>query len=254
MKNADNTSLLFDLDIFGRRKAELLKMLEKWFNEGDQLHLVYTPNPEQIVQSRGNKDFKQVLQQADLLLPDGIGLVFAARFLSIFGKAKPIAERITGVSIVADLLKLAKEKDLEVLVVGGREYSPSDYFAYQGLKVHWQSGYQDVRRPTSDENKQLQAKIKEIKPDIVFVAFGAPFQELWLAKNKNLLEKNKVKLGMAVGGSFDYLLDKISRAPYWMRKIGLEWIFRLIIEPWRIKRQLRLVSFMFLIIKTLFKK
>ena len=91
--------------------------------------------------------------------------------------------------------------------------------------------------------------IKQIKPRLVFVALGAPTQELWIAQHRNLLRKNNVEIAMAVGGSFDYLLNKVPRAPRWMQKLGLEWLFRLIIEPWRIKRQLRLIGFIALTIK-----
>jgi len=254
MKKIDDKELLFDLNVFGRRRSGLLSIFEKWLNEAKELHVVYTPNPEQIIQSRGNHKFKQALKKADLLLPDGVGLVWASNFLALFGKAKPLSERIAGVDVVADLLELARQRDLEVLVIGGRDYSPADYFAYKGTKVSWTAGYKSALEPTTKEKKQLEENIARIKPDLVFVAFGAPTQELWIEKNRTLLTKNKVVIAMAVGGSFDYLLNKVPRAPYWFRKLGLEWLFRLMVEPWRLKRQLRLILFIILTIKKAIEK
>lgn len=252
MKKTDGGELLFGLSVFSSRRAELLSIFENWLKEAKELHVIYTPNPEQIVQSRGNKEFKQALQQADLLLPDGIGLVWASRLLALFGKGKSLVERIAGVDVVRDLLEIARQRDLEVLVIGGREYSPEDYFAYDGAKINWTPGFKRVVQPTTQETKQLEKKVKEIKPALVFVAFGAPDQELWIEQNRVLLVKNKVIMAMAVGGSFDYLLGKVPRAPYWFKKLGLEWLFRLIVEPWRLVRQLRIISFLGLVIRELF--
>ena len=254
MKKTDDTALLFDLAIFSRRKGELLGIFENWLNEAQRLYVIYTPNPEQVVQSRGNEQFKQVLKEADLLLPDGVGLVVASRFLSLFNKAEPLSERIAGVDTAESLLDIARQRDLQVLVVGGRNYSPEDYFAYKGAKIDWTSGYQDALQPTSSEKRALEARVKKTKPDLVFVALGAPTQELWIDQHRALLSRNKVKIAMAVGGSFDYLLNKLPRAPYWFRRLGLEWLFRLIIEPWRLKRQLRLVVFIALTIKKAIEK
>lgn len=253
MKKTDGKELLFGLNLFSKQKTSLLKILQKWLKASNQLHLVMTPNPEQIIQSRGNSDFKQALQQADLLLPDGVGLVLAARFLAKFDKAQPIVARIAGVEVVADLLAMARQLDAAVLVVGGRDYSPADYFAYKGLKVNWTPGFTNALQPTQKEQQQLQQLIRKLKPAVVFVALGAPTQELWLVENRDLLEKNGVRIAMAVGGSFDYLLGKVPRAPYWWRKLGLEWLFRLLVEPWRWKRQLRILVFLGLIISELIR-
>lgn len=251
MKKTDKKALLFGLNIFSNQKSQLLSLLKKWLLESKSLRVVYTPNPEQIVQSRGNNAFKHALQKADLLLPDGIGLVWAACFLAKFGKAKLIQERIAGVDVVAELLKIARQKELAVLVIGGRNYSPADYFAYRGAKINWLSGYQNINQPTAAEEKSIKKSIKKLQPDLVFVAFGAPAQELWIEQHRGVLAKSGVKIAMAVGGSFDYLLGKVPRAPYWFRKLGLEWLFRLLVEPWRVRRQLRIISFLGLTLQEL---
>lgn len=252
MKKTDSTSLLFDLNVFSRRRESLLSLIKKWLKDDSALKVIYTPNSEQIVQSRGNEEFKRALQKADILLPDGIGLVIASRLLAFFNRSKSLSERIAGVEVVKDLLEIARQRELVVLVIGGRDYSPEDYFAYKGAKINWTPGFKNALQPTTKEKRQLEEKIAEIKPDIVFVAFGAPTQELWVEQHRALLIKNKIRIAMVVGGSFDYLLNKVPRAPYWFRKLGLEWLFRLIIEPWRLKRQLRLIKFVAVVIKELF--
>lgn len=253
MKKTDNTSLIFDLRLFGSQREALLEILDSWLSSRVGLKVILTPNPEQVVQAEQNPDFKQVLQRADLLLPDGIGLVFAARFLSLLDQAQPIKQRITGISVVEDLLARAWQRDLEVLVIGGRDYSPGSYFACRQLKVHWTAGYEDAARPNKQEERAVIQLIEKLKPKLVFVALGAPRQEFWLEQHRDLLENNGVKIAMAVGGSFDYLLGKVGRAPDLVQRLGMEWLYRLWQEPWRFKRQLRLVTFSWLTIKSAIK-
>ncbi len=244
IKKTDETSSLFQIQLFSRSREELLMKVKSWLKESAKLRLVMTPNPEQVVQSQKNQAFLSALQSADLLLPDGIGLIWAANLLD-----QPIAEKISGIWLVKELLKMAKQEELKVLVIGGREYAAQNTISYQDYSLAWTAGYQQVAHPTRDEEQQLEERIRLFKPDLVFVAFGAPQQELWLCNHRTLLEKNQVKVAMAVGGSFDFLLGKVKRAPRWIRELGLEWLFRLVVQPWRWRRQLRLFSFIKLVLE-----
>lgn len=250
----------------------MLRLVQDQFLKENKLHLIMTPNPEQIIQSRGQDQLSQrflaALQSADLLLPDGVGLVLASRFLG-----RPIQEKVSGVWLVSELLKIAANQDLTTLVIGGKDYDKDHdkhhdadhdcehlFSDFKGKtsknktlknktsknKIKWTPAYRDVTQPTREEQLALQTKLRQLKPDLVFVAFGAPQQELWLAENRQLLEENGVKIAMAVGGSFDFLFGKVKRAPRLVRQLGLEWLFRLIQEPWRWKRQTRLIKFIFL--------
>ena len=250
MKKTDKTSLLFKLELFSRGKKQVLRLVKDRFLMENKLQLIMTPNPEQIVQSRGqdplNQRFLAALQSADLLIPDGVGLVLASRFLG-----QPIQEKVSGVWLVTELLAIAAKRDLKALIIGGKDYDRDHLFSdFKGKnlkdKIEWTPGYQDVTQPTREEQLALQKKLEQLKPDLVFVAFGAPQQELWLVENRQLLEENGVKIAMVVGGSFDFLLGKIKRAPRLLRQLGFEWLFRLIQEPWRWKRQTRLIKFIFL--------
>ncbi len=251
MKKADLTSKLFGLDVFGRTRAELLSLVKGYLEKPRQTLVLFTPNPEQVVLAQSNPRFKQILSQADFLLPDGIGLVWASRILSSATGERPLAERISGVDLVSDLLAYAQGHDLPVLIIGGREYEGLRYNGQPVRKptapsgLYWLEGYRDISQPTEREEQRVAEIISKYQPAMVFIALGAPRQEEWVIEHRSLLEASGVKLAMAVGGAFDFLLHKVKRAPEWMRNYGLEWLYRLVHEPWRWKRQLRIPIFLF---------
>lgn len=253
MKKSINKSSFFNqFDFYRQSQQSLLEKLHQHLQFGQDLKIVFTPNPEQLVQASYQFQFAQALKQADYLLPDGIGLVWASRFLSE-QKFAQIKERITGVEVAQALLSFAQNKQLRVLIIGGQNYqdfvSNSQIFSklkstYQ-LKsnLYWNFGYKDVKDPQPEEEAKLKQILSQLKPDIIFVAFGAPWQEQWVVEHQKLLAANKVKLAMVVGGAFDFIFGKVKRAPDWLQTLGLEWLYRLIKQPWRFKRQLRLIEF-----------
>jgi N-acetylglucosaminyldiphosphoundecaprenol N-acetyl-beta-D-mannosaminyltransferase len=201
--------------------------------------IVVTPNPEQVVMAQTDKDFAAALSQADLALPDGIGLIWAAK--KLVGDSLP--ERVAGVEVVQALLD--ELVDQPIVIVGGRGYQ------IQQQNIHWLAGDLDLRQATEKDWQKVRQKIVKIQPVAVFVAFGAPDQEMWLAdvKNQQALVKAGTKIAMAVGGSFDFIFGKVKRAPKFIQNLGMEWLFRLILQPWRLKRQLRLIQFVKLVLK-----
>ena len=259
------TKKIFGLNLLSSSSKELLKSLETAVNSKNNLILIFTPNAEQVVQMLANPNFKRHLLQADLLLPDGISLVIASFFLSIVKKSQMLKQRIAGVDIARQLLDLSQETSKKVLIVGGREYhlqvasselidEASQLYQLQN-QLYWTPGYQDYSQPSNQEEKALITNIQKLQPTIVLVAFGAPCQEEWVVLHRDLLNKAGVKIALTVGGSFDLIFGRLKRAPAWMRMIGLEWLFRLIQEPWRWRRQLRLFEFWWLFFtRELFKK
>lgn len=253
----DKTVKLFDLDIFSSGRLELLKILQNHLRRQSGTLVIFTPNPEQIMLSRRDQTFASSLGFADILLPDGIGLVWAAKINAFFLSQKALAERIAGIDLAEDLLKIAQEQKLKVLILGGRGYQGqkvSGQLDTNGLMVDWYQGYQNIKQPLEEEEKAVVALIKNLQPDLVFVAFGAPHQEKWVVEHRELLEKSGVLLVQVVGGAFDMIFGKLRRAPGWARRLGLEWLFRLFQEPWRFGRQLQLIPFAFLTFKQLFVK
>lgn len=252
-KNIDNKVKMWGLSLFGSHREQLLTQLLTQVEKGKTWKSVVTPNPEQIIQSQTNAPLRKMLQTADWVLPDGVGLVLASRLLSSRLHQEPLQHVIPGRLVVSELLKLALARHWHCVLVGGQGYAGNRTTAVldvQGTSVEWLSGYQFVQQPTDREEQQLSRCLLASKPDVLFVAFGAPAQETWILSHRALLEKSGVKLVMAVGGSFDTLLGKVPTPPDVIHQIGMEWLFRLILQPWRWRRQLRLIRFVWLVGKT----
>lgn len=244
---------LFDFEIFADEKAVLLEEVERLLLikkvKKKAVFKIFTPNPEQVVQAKKDAEFKKNLKKADILLPDGAALVVASKILKSRGKLnESIEERITGVELVEFILsKICENDGLKALIVGGRDYEcPTDRDSVVEVKANlfWAEAYESKEKASVEEEDALEKVIKDLKPDVIFVALGAPYQERWIIEHQDLMEEVGVKLSVAVGGSFDFILGKVDRAPEWMQKLNLEWFFRLVQEPWRWKRQTRLVEFL----------
>lgn len=203
------------------------------FVDSNRLNLIVTPNPEFLLAARESQDFKKILNSADLSLPDGTGLVLAAHYLGL-----PKINRISGCDFVWELASYASQNSWSLYILGGergvaRKAAQSLLVQYPELKINGAtSGYNKQNQMKGDQ--ELADLINHARPDILLVAFGAPKQELWIARNRDKL--HSVKVAMGVGGAFDYLAGRVRRAPKLIRKLGLEWLFRLIIQPSRIKR------------------
>lgn len=236
-------------------------------------HLIFTPNTEFVMRAQRDENFKKILNKADVSLPDGIGLLWAAKFLSmkspdIWGIKQivivlqwlitillipiipryfknPISERISGADYVWDLARYAKENNLRLFLLGGgptvaeRAALVLQTEIY-GLKIAGSSSL------SPKDSKEIIEQINKSKADILLVAYGAPKQENWLFDN---LKKTTAKIGMGIGGTFDFIAGTRKRSPKWIQRIGLEWFFRLIIEPKRIFRQLSIPAFMCLVLR-----
>lgn len=227
MGERQNTINILGVNISTLRKEEIFKKIEKFLTDGQQ-HQIVTANPEFLLEARKDEEFFYILNNADLAISDGIGLKFAGWLL---GKN---IERIAGADLILDLLKIAQEKNLKVAVInwsGGlscaHEIKSAIEKKYHGLEVY----AEDTDKEWSKFNPE---KINVFKPDIIFCALGAPWQDKFIYHN---LEKMpSAKLGIGVGGGLDYLTGKALRAPLIMRLLGLEWLWRLIRQPKRAKR------------------
>jgi len=206
---------------------------------------IFAVNPEKIVLSRKDQDLSLALKQADFLIPDGIGVIIGLKL--IYGKTLARAIRIAGVELMTSLLDFANRMKKKIFIFGG---SPEVNERVARIISHQ---YPDLvlsghRHGYMAEylDEALVQEINSLCVDILFVGLGSPKQEKWIQKYRNKL---KAKICMGVGGSFDVLVGKISRAPKWMQKAGLEWLYRLFREPGRIRRQLALPQFAWALIK-----
>ena len=250
------------MQILGVRIDELTKqqVLEKTrsFLMSSQSHKIFTPNPEMLVDAQHDSDFKAVLNDGDLNLCDGFGLWLAT------GRR---AERIAGVDFMLELCALAEKEGKSVYLLGSwsdevvkktaqvlQEKFPCLRIVGHNVGVKIERSKDCKITYDTDKNEEIMYDIITKAPDILFVAFGHLKQEKWI--DKNLRDLPSVKIAMGVGGAFDFISGHVKRAPRFMRKMGLEWMWRLVREPWRVGRILKAtLSFSWVLLRSInFKK
>ena len=222
--------------------AETLLQAQTFMTE-PRLHQIATVNPEFVVRAQEDEAFRQVLQQADLCIPDGIGLVWASRWLR-----RPLPERVPGSELIYDLAALAARHEWRLFLLGAAPGVAVEAAAIlQGRFPGLQIAGTYAGSPDLAENETIVDQINRSKADILYVAYGAPRQDLWIARNKELLAT--VRLALGVGGSLDFITGRSQRAPRWLQRLGLEWFYRLLREPWRWRRMLALPRFVWQVVR-----
>ncbi|WP_286229688.1 WecB/TagA/CpsF family glycosyltransferase [Neobacillus mesonae] len=204
--------------------------------ESKRKSFVVTANPEIAMYAHKHPDYKAIVRSADMVVPDGIGIVIASKILNT-----PIQERVAGFDLMVRLLELGNEKKWRIYLLGGKEETNKKAVAniasrYPQLQiVGSHHGFFDWK------DGKVTDEIKAGNPDIVFVALGFPRQEEWIMENLPHFSKG---LFMGVGGSIDVLAGEVKRAPLFWRKFYLEWFYRLLKQPTRWKRMLALPRFL----------
>ncbi|MFH1597722.1 MAG: WecB/TagA/CpsF family glycosyltransferase [Patescibacteria group bacterium] len=212
---------------------EVLEKIQGYL-DSDKSHFIVTPNPEFLVAAHHDKDFKGILNQADLAVPDGFGLKLAARYLG-----NPLKQRITGTDLTYQLAEICQKKHKSIYLLGAlpgvaEQAAQKILELYPDIKIAgFESGYR-TRFHFKLPDFILLAKINRVKPDVLLVAFGASKQEKWI--NNHLANMPSLKIAMGVGGAFDFISGNVKRSPKLMRSLGLEWFWRLIVQPWRLDR------------------
>lgn len=240
---------LFGITVESFSKSNIREKIKKYlFHPSDMMHIV-SLNAENIVIAEKDSEFKQVLMKAQIKTIDGIGVYLIGLVLGYdFG------HRIAGVDLMEELLAFASRERLRVVLIGGKKKIAEKVIEcqkqqYPKLNCVGIEGIVDIHHPTAQEEQRISSIVLEHKPNLIFVAFGSPFQEKWISHHRDQFHG---MVCMGVGGAFDYLSGTVPRAPFFLRRIGFEWIFRLFIQPWRIKRQLRLVSFVGIALQEVF--
>ncbi len=206
------------------------------FLEEDAPHAVYTPNSEILMRAYRDEKFRDVLNTAELITPDGIGVVYASKILK-----DPLSERVGGFDLASRLIEKVSDGSKSLYFFGGKpgvaETAKEKLCeTYPNLCVVGTSdGYFD-----EGKEQRIIADIKEKNPDILFVCLGAPKQEEWILSHKAELG---VKVLMGIGGSLDVFAGVTERAPEGFQKMGLEWLYRLMKQPSRIGRMMDLPKF-----------
>lgn len=214
---------------------QALACVEAFIADG-RPHQIVTVNPEFVMTAQSDTEFRRIINTSALALPDGVGICWASRRL-----ARPLPERIPGVELVERLAGLSAEHGYRLFLLGAMPGVADKTVEvlrvrYPGLVVVGTH----AGSPRLEDEAPIVARIQAARPHILFVAYGAPAQDHWIARN---LDRLGVPVCIGIGGSFDYIAGVHARAPRWLRRLGLEWLHRLVTQPWRWRRMLALPRF-----------
>ncbi len=225
-------------------RAEALRRMSKLI-EKETPACVFTPNPQILMKAHRSPELRQLLLGADLLLPDGVGVTLAARL-----SGTPLPDRITGIDTAEWLLRYGAKRGYSFYFLGGKKGIAQDAARRMTARIPslrvigTHHGYFEK---TGAENAKVLADVQTAKPDILFVCFGFPAQERWIAENLPFLPS--VKLAMGLGGTLDVWSGNVKRAPKAVRVMGMEWLWRAVREPKRLKELAVLPQFLITALK-----
>lgn len=226
-----------NIDEAGNLTKELIEKSNK------TCKVVVAPNTEFIMMAQKDEEFYRILQNADLATPDSVGVMIGGKL-----QKKPFKQRIPGQSYFRKILEIGEKEGWSFYMLGGKDEVPK--LATENIKKIYPNlnvvGYHEGFFEKDSEEKVIE-EINNLQPNVLFVAMGAPLQEKWINKNK---DKLKVDIAAGQGGTFDYEAGKIKRAPQIVQKLCIEWLWRLILQPSRIKRMIVLPIYLFKIIFT----
>lgn len=231
---------IMDIDFLNMTQKDFLELyIEPHLHQQEKCFIV-TANPEIVMRTREDASYKEIVQSADYIVPDGVGILLAAKYMK-----QPLQERIPGFDVMVDLLAFANEEKMSCYFLGAEEAvndravrEVKKRFPNLDLAGH-HHGFFDIN------DKQVAESVKQSNPDIIFVALGFPRQEEWITTYMDDFSKG---VFIGVGGSFDVLAGEVKRAPAGWIKLNLEWLYRLLQQPFRIKRTFKLFEFMMRVI------
>ncbi len=222
--------------------TQWMDLIDSWVQAKDRLHHVCTVNPEMLMIAQQDVNFRNILQRVDLTVPDGVGLLWAARRIG-----QPIPERVTGSDGVPRIAHEAAKRGWKLFLLGAAEgvaAKAANILRAQNPGLQIVGTY--AGSPDWREEDRLVELVNASDADILLVAYGAPEQDKWIARNAPRLT---VSMAMGIGGTLDFVAGIIPRAPLRWQKLGLEWLYRLYLQPWRIKRMLRLPRFVLAVLR-----
>lgn len=221
--------------------GEITKQLVE--NSNKSCKVIVAPNTEFIMMAQKDEEFYNILRGADLATPDSVGVMIGGKL-----QKKPLKQRIPGQMYFRKVLEVGEKEGWTFYLLGGKDDVPA--LATENLKkiypnikiVGYHEGFFE-----KDSEEDVIAEINKLKPNVLFVAMGAPIQEKWIEKHKHELN---VDVAAGQGGTFDYEAGKIKRAPIIFQKLGIEWFWRLMLQPARIFRMIVLPIYLMKIVFT----
>jgi N-acetylglucosaminyldiphosphoundecaprenol N-acetyl-beta-D-mannosaminyltransferase len=233
MKHREKIGIL-NVNIHNVATDDVLARIGQWLSGDYKPRIVCTPNVDFLIKARKDKEFQDIINQADLAVPDGMGVVYASWLLR-----KPLRGTVSGRLLAVHVCRLALEQGRSIFFLGGRPGAAQASARrmkerFPGLDV---AGHSCPRMGFSfgdEEDQRTLDAIRQASPDILLVSFGAPKQEKWIMKHKDDLG---VPVSIGVGYAFDVLGGHIKEPPRFVNRVGLEWLFRLVREPRRLWRR-----------------
>jgi len=247
MSTLQSTHTILGVPLHDISMQNILDTIKKGLSSPPRFFHIVSVNPETLIIAQNDSELMRIYKKADLALCDGIGIQIASQLLG-----RKLKARIPGSVLLPQLLDLAGQISSTVVLIGSQvkiAENIADCYSrsYPKAKFVGTYGYQNISNPTIQEERTLESIVRSTRPRLVLVAFGTPHQEKWIEAHKELL---KDSICMGVGGAFDYLSGAIQSPHPIIRRLGLEWAYRLITQPWRAKRQLtRLPLFVYLVLK-----
>lgn len=237
IKEIDESVQIMGITISGTHKSQVLRKI--WLQRKEMLH-VATVNSEYMMEARDNLKFREMLNKC-LTVADGWGVVWASELK---------VERISGVELAEKIVEHAAEQGEKVFLLGAKMGVAEQATAnlrkkYPQLRIAWYEGAKNVRLEKNEEASMTIAKINSFEPDYLFVAYGSPVQDIWIEDNRPYL---RVRVAMGVGGVLDEWAGKVALCPVWIDRVGLKWAWRVVHEPWRWKRVVRVLQFGLLVL------
>jgi N-acetylglucosaminyldiphosphoundecaprenol N-acetyl-beta-D-mannosaminyltransferase len=233
---------ILDIPFINKTKNDVVNDILHQYLKEEKKGFIVTANPEIVMHAQQDRDYFYTLSKADLIVPDGIGVVIASNL-----KKNPLQERVPGFELMEDLLTLGNLYQLSVYIVGTKneileQAVKNIRLKYPDLKMAgYHHGYFD------DKDDTVIEEIQAVKPDLVLVALGCPRQENWIKRNIPKVDKG---VFIGVGGSIDILAGHLKRAPIFWQRVHLEWFYRLLQQPSRWKRMLVIPRFLIRVLKS----
>lgn len=223
---------------------QTVERIVRWIDEEpERLHQVATGNPEFLVAARRDARFRAVLQSADLVTADGVGILLGSRIVGW-----PIRHRVTGVDLVESLAARGDSR-LRLFLLGagpGIAARAAAQLRHRFPAVRICGVWEGSPRP--EDAPAIFDHLRRAEANVLLVAYGAPRQDAWIDTYRNRLVDCGIVVAIGIGGTLDYLAGAVPRAPGWVRRFGFEWLYRLIRQPWRWRRQLALPLFCLLVV------
>ena len=238
-KKIDLPVEIMNVVISGTQKRGVLKKI--WLQRKEMLHIA-TVNPEFVMEARTNNRFRETLKQC-LTVADGWGIVWAHKLLG--GTSGKTFERISGTWLSEQIVAHAAVNDEKVFLLGAASGVAEQAAAnlskiYPQLKIAWYSGAQTVKVEKNEEASMTIARVNAFEPDYLLVAYSAPWSVLWIEDNRPYL---RARVAMGVGGVFDEWADLVKLCPEWIDNLGFKWLWRLVAQPKRLPRILKVLNF-----------